>query len=1053
MQNHATALDDRTADKATPRDVGLDEFQARALADILGSPFGSAHLIAGAGGTGKTTCLLTLAKELAGQRVMVLAANRHAADQLRGELTRRIGTLPSQMAVRTPHAWAFSIAQDFAADRGRHTPELITGPKQDAILAEVLEETENRIDWPEAITPEVRQLPAFRHQLRDLLTRAAEFGLDPQGLIDLGRQADEPMWLAAGHVYEAYRSSLLLADALEVGGTGADRLDHASMLRTAQSYLAEPESWSDAGNMPQWEWVLVDDYENATLATAALLGEVQRTGTRLVLTADPDGAVEGFRGGIAHLPAAARTDTPDIGFSAQLHTLRQCHRAGKQLARARAILTSEISAAGLVRQREPQPGAGEDDLEVRTFSHRDAEFADIARFLRRRHIRDGEDYNDMAVLTRSRSEHREIERVLNQAGVMVRPAPDTLPLRYSPLVRDLMGVLSAAIDRAAGQSWAELGEVRLRGLLTGPLLGMTGRRLRQCERHLRPFASERGLSPVVAALEHEPEAWWAEDIVRLGRIIDETARSAGRGAEEALRVAWTAAEQGEPWQSRALGEPAPQADGIDERSANRLLDEAMRLFRFAQRMVDRDPAASAADLLEALSQQELLEDSIASQGAAFGVHLLTPAMAVGRQFNTVVIASLEDGVWPNTRIRDGIFGAGRLSDLLLGRVVDAGGSAEATARARGSAIRSVLDDELRMLVFSLSRATSTVLLTAVDSEDSSPSRFIDRLSLEGIEVHKVDGTRIALTLTGIVGSLRAVLTDPQLRVDSADRQGAAALLAALARAGVPGADPDEWLDMIEPTELRPWRTTMAVSPSQIEQMTQCPLRWFATSSGLTDVEDRDAMDLGTLIHAIAEDAARGEEDLDARFEARMGQYLARFDSGFERDTRAARAKKIYHTLKSYLLTAAEGVAEHRVAATYEAEAGTIEIAGRIDRIEDRDQAPYVIDFKTGAQAAKLKEAARNPQLRSYQWALEQERGVPTSGASLIFVGDPLSSGKPKERKQPALNEEARSELIDLFEDTACIITGASLEARPNDGCGRCPIAVMCPAVQKGRVFS
>lgn len=1035
--------------------VALDETQAEALEAIMDSKRGSAHLIAGAGGTGKTTCLLALAERLAGQRVILLAANRHAADQLRGQLTRLIGKLPASMAVRTPHAWAFAIAQDFAADRGRHTPELITGPKQDAVLAEVLEETGNLISWPQAMTPEVRQLPAFRHQLRDLITRAAEFGLDPAALTELGEEAGEPMWVSAGRVYGAYRSSLLLEDAIQVGGAGADRLDHASMLRTAQSYLADPASWSDIDNMPQWDWVLVDDYENATLATAALLGEVQRAGTRLVLTADPDGAVEGFRGGIAHLPAAARTDAPDIGFRAKLHTLRSCHRAGEQLARARAILTSEISAAGLVRQRDPEPGPGADAIEVRTFPSRDAEIADIARFLRRRHIRDSVGYDDMAVLTRSRSEHREIERVLAQAGVEVRSAASTLPLRYSPLVRDLMGVLSAALDRASGTGWDELGELRLRGLLTGPLLGMTGRRLRQCERHLRPFAAEMGLAgfPVTAAIEHAPEEWWAEDMVRLGQIIEATARSADRGAEEALRVAWEAADQAELWQKRALGEKSPQADGIDGRSANRLLDEAMRLFRFAQRMVDRDPSASAADLLDALSQQELLEDSIASQGAAFGVHLLTPAMAVGREFDTVVIASLEDGVWPNTRIRDGIFGAVRLSDRLLGRVVDAGGSAEAAAREKGSAIRSVLDDELRMLVFSLSRATSSVLLTAVDSEDSSPSRFIDRLSLDGIEVQKVDGTRIALTLTGIVGSLRSALTDPHLRLEQGEREGAAALLAALAQAGVAGADPDEWLSTVNPTELRPWRTSMSVSPSQIERMTACPLRWFATSSGLTNVEDRDAMDLGTLIHAVAEAAARGVEDLDAEYEARMVDYLARFDSGFEREVQSARGEKLYQTLKRYLADAGEGIAEHHVSATYEAEPGAIEIAGRIDRIEERQAGPYIIDFKTGAKAPSGKAVASNAQLRAYQWALGKEREAPTAGASLVYVGDPLVSGKPKERKQPALGEDAEGELIDLFEDTARIITGGTLEARPNEDCDRCPVADMCPAVEKGRVFA
>src|SRR5699024_8089605 len=137
------------------------------------------------------------------------------------------------------------------------------------------------------------------------------------------------------------------------------------------------------------------------------------------------------------------------------------------------------------------------------------------------------------------------------------------------------------------------------------------------------------------------------------------------------------------------------------------------------RMVDRDARTTAAQLIDELEGQDIAEDSIARTGRESGVHLLTTAMAIGQDFELVIVADLNDGPWRNLRIRDGLFGAGRLAELHLDRLTDG-----------ISGLRSVLDDELRMLAFSIGRARKELVFTAVDSEDTSHSRFIDLIATE-----------------------------------------------------------------------------------------------------------------------------------------------------------------------------------------------------------------------------------------------------------------------------------------------------------------------------------
>src|SRR5690606_13763844 len=125
----------------------------------------------------------------------------------------------------------------------------------------------------------------------------------------------------------------------------------------------------------------------------------------------------------------------------------------------------------------------------------------------------------------------------------------------------------------------------------------------------------------------------------------------------------------------------------------------------------RTVGGGPAGFLEHLRSQDLPADTLAAQGMRpESVQVLTPAAAAGEEWEVVVVAGLQEDVWPDLRLRDSLLGAGALADVEAGRSPDG-------RRAHGPARRQVLDDELRMLSVAVSRATRRLLVTAVLDEE------------------------------------------------------------------------------------------------------------------------------------------------------------------------------------------------------------------------------------------------------------------------------------------------------------------------------------------------
>src|SRR5258708_9964101 len=147
--------------------------------------------------------------------------------------------------------------------------------------------------------------------------------------------------------------------------------------------------------------------------------------------------------------------------------------------------------------------------------------------------------------------------------------------------------------------------------------------------------------------------------------------------------------------------------------------------------------------------------------AGESVAVLSAHAALGREWEVVVLAGLQEGLWPNTVPRGGVLATQHLVDVRDG-VVDPSTNTMSSRAA-------LLAEERRLLVAALGRARTHVLVTAVDGDDSDesslPSPFcaeLAALATDGAEVEglvPVHAPRV-LSPAALVGRLRAVVCAP-----------------------------------------------------------------------------------------------------------------------------------------------------------------------------------------------------------------------------------------------------------------------------------------------------
>ncbi|MDP9865212.1 MULTISPECIES: ATP-dependent helicase [Streptosporangium] len=1046
----------------------LDEHQRAVVAH------GSGPLLVLAGpGTGKTTTIVETVVDrierrgVDPERVLVLTFSRKAAEELRERITGRMRRTTRTPLALTFHSYAYALLRREAVLAGGVPPRLLTGPEQLLEIRRLLhgELEDGAPHWPDDMR-EALKTRGFAQELRDFLARAAERGLDGDELVELGRRHGRPDWVAAGRFADRYQSRFDL-DMEPV-------LDYSDLIRTAGGLLTDPEV--RLRERAAYDVVFVDEYQDTDPAQEFLLQQLAGEGRDLVAVGDPDQSIYGFRGadvrGIMRFPESFPTAD---GENAPVIALRVCRRSGPELLRASRRVAARLPATpggAAHRDLRALPEAEPGDVRVVVTDGATQEAAVVADTLRRAHLLDGVPWSRMAVLVRSATRQVPLlRRALVTAGVPVVVGGGALPLFQEPGVRPLIRLIQVALHPET------LDEGVAEELLTGALGGtdMIGvRRLRRAlriaehealtdpdGRDLVDHSGERDAAEprssgelLVAALKDVRELVRVEPHValpaeRLARLISGAAEAVRQGgtAEDVLWTVWQATGLAEKWTETSV------AGGFRGTMADRDLDAVVALFDHAARFVDRLPHAGVEVFVEDLVAQEIPGDSLAARAPdTESVRILTAHRAKGLEWDVVVVAGVQEGAWPDLRLRGSILS----TDDMVAR---AEGSEHENPAAVSAALASqLLAEERRLFYVAATRARHRLIVTAVGGDDSEerPSRFLGELVPGAAEETVVDERSRWLSMSALVADLRSAVSDPTRPTPL--RRAAAGHLARLATAGVPGAHPNEWYALTPISDDRPlsWPDDIVrVSPSAVENFTKCGLRWLLeTSVGASGTDA--ARGLGTVIHALAVLAATGMPAEDT-LGKRLDEVWHELDFGgvwYNRKQRQVAEQMISKFVRWHQENPRElvGLEEAFTAMVSEG----VQIKGRVDRVErDAEGRAVIIDIKTGKNGPKDAEIERHPQLGVYQLAallgaFQRHGMTEPGGAALVQVGDAAGKKDAKEQAQRALSEDADPGWArDMVDTVALGMSGPFFQAKVNDGCRTCAVRASCPVSKNG----
>ena len=432
-----------------------------------------ATLVAGAPRSGKTRFaldMLVAAMKRHGDAYAVMTVSgRQVADRLGDTVIRELSAISQARPVTTLPAVAFRIMTAVRSHAGQPLPKLLNGAEQDVVIRRVLakhaEHAEHGdecstcallrtyfvvADWSGMVVDDATD--AFANQLRDMLARMNEIGAKPEledmliaraadehGTLDERRERLRVQWRLAFALRAEYNQ------AINEAYPDQYRLDASQLMIDAAAAVNEAKT----SDLPKL--VIVDDFQDATLAGFDFLTALRNRGVRLLLVGNPDEAVQTFRGSYPEY----LFNMAQSRLGARLVRLEPSHMAeGTDLAAVASrvsltIASTESTDDALANRPGKMPAIAipethDGSLEAAMYRSTVEELDDVVWKIKTEHLEHGRDWNDMAVIAHDNATVRTFGERLRADGVPVRYSSVTHPLKDEPFVQGLFSMIELA---------------------------------------------------------------------------------------------------------------------------------------------------------------------------------------------------------------------------------------------------------------------------------------------------------------------------------------------------------------------------------------------------------------------------------------------------------------------------------------------------------------------------------------------------------------------------------------------------------------------------------
>lgn len=1038
----------------------LDEHQ-QAVVDHRGGPL----LVLAGPGTGKTTTIVEavaqriLNGELEAEQILLLTFSRKAAEEMRARVSARVGGAHLAVPAMTFHSYSYGLVREFDSIEAYEDPaRLITSQERDHVIRDLIR-SHPADSWPEFLQ-QALNTRGFVEEVQTFFDRASSLDLGPDDLRALAKDQSRPEWARLADLAQEYREVLALRNLV----------DYPGLIDRAVGIASQTEN--RAMLRDRHRLVIVDEYQDTDAMQVRLLEELAGDGAELIVVGDPDQSIYAFRGADQReiLNFTEKFATPAV--TPAVIRLKHTRRFGENIMRAARLVLAGLPlplgqlAEHMREHRNLQTVATEPGrVDIQTYATPTAEAERIAEILRRAHLDEGLSWHDMAVLVRNADDVKRLARALTAAGVPNETAGDEVPLYDEPAVRHLLVALEVADAIARGQ---EISADAAISVFDGPIGGLDAAARRRLGRVLRRAQPDVRSDLLVVQCLSEPTMLGVsskdpatnEAVRKTKRLIDVVHRAARdlrthAPLEQVMWLLW----DGSAW-SRDLR--ARWEQGGERRIvANRDLNAVTALFQYLARAEEQGRQRNVANLIAELQAHQIPADQIGTEAlGSANVRLMTAHRAKGLEWPLVVVAGVQEGVWPNVRFAGSIL---RTEEL----------DAQA-ASSRGAQLR----EERRLFFVACTRATQRLVVTSVDpsaADSEGPSRFFTELVGEfhgDQKLARLGRPPQSLTLRGVISRLREVGENPE---SSAEEQTAAArLLSQVSQSGlvsVKAADPSRWWGLAHwtqaPEPSRKPDDQIFLSATTVDSINECPLRWFLDREVKANHGQNKAAGVGSIIHAIAKDHA--DRTLDQNEQApnldmmvgHLREVWPRLEheSAWQEEREWERVRAMLERFDVWQQANDRTLieAEVKFEVSLDPADESVVLTGLIDRLEQQESgALHVVDFKTGTTKPSKQEVIEHAQLGFYQVALERGAGdkyasgqAHVGGAELVHLAIEKGSKDPtlpKLSQQETLHEESLA--YEQIWNAVTVIRSEEHPATPCKACQYCDFRDVCPTTSQ-----